>query len=229
MNEVKTLGDAIIFSSTSLWGIIVSYLPSIIGAVIVLVAGWIVAVVLGSLVEKFFKKIKLDHLMKKMDPRGNLANNGIDFHLSVFLGACVKWFLALIFLMAAAEALGLEQISSFLGDILNYLPNVIIAAVILAVVVIFGNFIYKIVRGSSKAAGVVSATMVAAIAKWSIIIFGVMAALLQLGIASAIIQTIIIGIVAMLALAGGLAFGLGGKDEAQMILRKIREEISERK
>lgn len=84
-------------------------------------------------------------------------------------------------------------------------------------------------RGSSKAAGVVSATMVAAIAKWSIIIFGVMAALLQLGIVPAIIQTLIIGIVAMLALAGGLAFGLGGKDEAQMILKRIREEISERK
>ena len=229
MNEIKTLGDAVIFSSTSLWGVLVSYLPTLIGAIIVLVFGWIIATLTGSLIEKFGKKIKLDQIMKKLDPRGNLANQGIDFHLSVFLGACFKWFLALVFLMAAAEILGLQQISSFLSDILIYLPNVIIAAVILAVVIIFGNFIYKIVRGSSKAAGVVSATMVAAIAKWSIIIFGVMAALLQLGIAPAIIQTLIIGIVAMLALAGGLAFGLGGKDEAQMILKRIREEISERK
>lgn len=113
MNEIKTLGDAVIFSSTSLWGVLVSYLPMLIGAIIVLVVGWIIATLTGTLIEKFGKKIKLDQIMKKLDPRGNLANQGIDFHLSVFLGACFKWFLALVFLMATAEVLGLQQISSF--------------------------------------------------------------------------------------------------------------------
>jgi len=103
-----------------------------------------------------------------------------------------------------------------------------VAVVILAVVFLFGNFVYNVVKGSTRAAGVMSATFLAKISKWSIIIFGIFAALIQLGVASSLVSTIFIGIVAMLALAGGLAFGLGGREEAALILRKIREDITEK-
>jgi hypothetical protein len=92
-----------------------------------------------------------------------------------------------------------------------------------------GNLVYSLVKGSTRAAGVMSATLLATISKWSIIIFGVLAALLQLGIAESLVNTIFMGIVAMLSLAGGLAFGLGGRDEAATLLRKLREELTEKK
>ena len=102
------------------------------------------------------------------------------------------------------------------------------AAVILAVAFLVANFVYAVVKGSTKVAGIVSATLLATVAKWAIVIFGFLAALVQLGIASSLINTLFIGLVAMLALAGGLAFGLGGKDEAAAILKRLRHEISER-
>jgi hypothetical protein len=110
-----------------------------------------------------------------------------------------------------------------------YLPNVVVAVIILATVFIVGNLVYTIVKGSTRAAGVMSATLLATISKWAIITFGILASLIQLGIATSLVSTIFIGLVAMLSLAGGLAFGLGGKEEAQLILRKLREEISGKK
>jgi len=132
-----------------------------------------------------------------------------------------------VFLMASVDILGLDQVTSFLGSILLYIPNVVVAVIILAVVFLVGNFVYNIVKGSTRAAGVVSATMLATISKWSIIIFGIFAALIQLAIASSLVSTIFIGIITMLSLAGGLAFGLGGRDEAALILKKIRQELTE--
>ena len=140
----------------------------------------------------------------------------------------MKWFLILVFLMAATDILHLVQVTSFLNSIVLYLPNVIVAAVILAIAFLIGNFAYAVIKGSTKIAGIVSATLLATIAKWAIVIFGLLAALIQLGVASSLINTIFIGFVAMLALAGGLAFGLGGKDEAALILKKLRYEITEK-
>jgi hypothetical protein len=99
----------------------------------------------------------------------------------------------------------------------------------LAVAFLVGGFVFNVVKGSTKAAGVMSATLLATISRWAIILFGIFAALIQLGIATSLISTIFIGIVAAISLAAGLAFGLGGKDEAASILRKLREEIGERK
>jgi hypothetical protein len=90
-----------------------------------------------------------------------------------------------------------------------------------------GNFVFVVVKGSTKVAGIVSATLLGTISKWAIVVFGFLAALIQLGVVSSLINTLFIGLVAMLALAGGLAFGLGGKDEAASILKKLRREISE--
>ena len=101
------------------------------------------------------------------------------------------------------------------------------SVVMMAIVILTGNFVQGVVRGSTRAAGVMSATLLAAISKWAIIIFGVFAALIQLGVASSLVSTIFTGIVAMLALAGGLAFGLGGRDEAALVLKKLRQEITE--
>lgn len=229
MNGIQSWGEAITFSLIGLWEKLINFLPALIGALLVILAGWIIAATIGKFVEKIMKAAKVDQAMEKLNFGGKLYAGDMPFSFSAFLGGLVKWFLILVFVMAAADILQLSEVSSFLNSILLYIPNVVVAVVILTVVFLFGNFVYNVVKGSTKAAGVMSATLLAVISKWAIIIFGIFAALIQLGIASSLVSTIFVGIVAMLALAGGLAFGLGGKEEAGMILKKLREEISERK
>ncbi|MFA6048115.1 MAG: hypothetical protein WCV59_00190 [Parcubacteria group bacterium] len=227
MSGIDTWGDAITMSMINLGQKVIGFLPILIGALFVFIAGWIVAVVLGKLVEKALKTVRLDRAMDRMGLGVRINNIGVHHTISEFIGGLVKWFLVLVFLMASVDILGLTQVTIFLNSILLYIPNVVVAVIILAIVFLVGNFVYHIVKGSTRAAGVVSATMLATISKWSIIVFGIFAALIQLGIASSLVSTIFIGIVAMLSLAGGLAFGLGGKDEAAALLKKVRQEITE--
>ena len=228
MNSVQTWGEAITLSLLNLWERFVNFLPALLGAVLVFVAGWIVAVALGKAVEHIVKVIRIDDVVEKAGTKGRLRKAGVELNIAKFFGGLVKWFLILVFLMAATDILHLMEVTSFLNSIVLYLPNVIVAAVILAIAFLIGNFAYEVIKGSTKVAGIVSATLLATIAKWAIVIFGLLAALVQLGVASSLINTIFIGFVAMLALAGGLAFGLGGKDEAALILKKLRHEITDK-
>jgi hypothetical protein len=228
MESEQTWGEAITLSLLNLWDRFINFLPSLIGAVLVFVAGWIVAVALGKVVEHIVKMVKVDDAMEKAGTKARFEKAGVKLNVAKFLGGLVKWFLVLVFLMAATDILQLNQVTTFLNSIVLYLPNVVVAAVILAIAFLVANFVYAVVKGSSKVAGIVSATFLATVAKWAIVIFGFLAALIQLGIAASLINTLFIGFVAMLALAGGLAFGLGGKDEAASILKKIRQEITEK-
>jgi hypothetical protein len=228
MNGIQTWGDAITMSLTNLSQRLVNFLPALIGALLVFLVGWIIAVAIGKLVEKFIQKVKIDKAIQKIGFSEDFQNGNVHLSIAGFLGGLIKWFLILVFLMAAADILRLDAVTVFINNILLYIPNVIVAVIILGSVFLIGNFVYDIVKGSTKAAGVISATLLANVSKWAIVIFGFFAALIQLGIASSLISTIFIGIIAMLALAGGLAFGLGGREEASLILKKLRKEITEK-
>jgi hypothetical protein len=229
MVGVNTWGEAITLSLMNLSERFINFFPTLLGALIVFLAGWIIAVTLGKIIERALKAARLDRAVDKLGFNRKMSELGVRTEVSAFIGGLVKWFLVLVFLMAATDILNLVQVTVFLNSIIFYIPNVVVAVVILAMVFLVGNFVYSVVRGSTKAAGVMSATLVATISKWAIIIFGIFAALIQLGVASTLVSTIFIGIVAMLSLAGGLAFGLGGKDEAALILKSLREEITEKK
>lgn len=228
MNGVETWGEAIMMSLTELGVRFINFLPALIGALVIFFAGWIVASALGRLAERFMKILRVDRAAEKLGIDSKLYSAQTHLTISAFFGGLVKWFLVLVFLMAATDILNLNQVTAFLNSILLYIPNVVAAVVILAAVFLIGNFVYDVVKGSTKAAGVMSATLLATISKWAIVIFGIFAALIQLGVASSLVSTIFVGIVSMLALAGGLAFGLGGREEASLILRKLREELTER-
>jgi hypothetical protein len=229
MYGVQTWGEAITLSLIGLWERFIGFLPAVLGAIIVLVFGWIVAAALGKFVEKVVQAARVDKAFEKLGFGQSMREVGVTFSISAVLGEAVKLFFILVFLMAATDILQLAQVTNFLNSVLLYLPNVVVAVIILATVFIVGNLVYTIVKGSTRAAGVMSATLLATISKWAIITFGILASLIQLGIATSLVSTIFIGLVAMLSLAGGLAFGLGGKEEAQLILRKLREEISGKK
>ena len=228
MNTVQTWGEAISYSLINLWVRFIEYLPTVIGALLVFLLGVIIASILGKLIERLFKLARIDQAVDRIKLGEKMKEHGIEITFSHFFGKVVQWFLVLVFLMAATDILGLKQVTNYLNSIILYLPNVIVATIILTIAFLLGSITYAIVRSSTKAAGVMSATLLATIIKWSIIIFGLLAALIQLGIAVSLVNTIFIGLVAAISLAAGLAFGLGGKEEAALILKKLREEITQR-
>lgn len=226
MEPIQTWGEAITMSLLDLWERLVNFLPSLIGALLVFCLGLIVAVALGKVAEKLIALLKIDQLLDKMKIGERFSESGIKISVSKFFGGLVKWFLVLVFLMAATDILKLNQVSTFLNSVILYIPNIVIATIILSVAFLLGNFVFHAVRSSTKIAGVISASFLAVVAKWAIIIFGLLAALIQLGIAVSLVNTIFIGLISALALAFGLAFGLGGREEAALLLRKIREDIT---
>ena len=227
MNSVQTWGEAITFSLIGMWDRFIIFFPALIGALLVFIFGLVAAIALGKVAERIIKVTRIDQALEKIHFGEQFKKAGIEIKVSVFFGELVKWFLVLVFLMAATDILGLNQVTYFLNSIILYIPNIVVATIILTVAFLLGNFVYTIVRSSTRVAGVVSASALAIISKWAIIIFGLLAALIPLGIATSLVNTIFIGIVAALSLAAGLAFGLGGKEEAALMLRKLREEISQ--
>lgn len=225
MGSVQNWGEAITMSLLDLWARFVDFLPSLIGALLVFFLGLIVAVALGKVAEKLIKLLRVDQLIEKMKIGEKIKDSGVEIKVSMFFGELVKWFLILVFLMAATDILKLTQVSVFLNSVILYIPNIVIATIILSVAFLLGNFVFHAVRSSTRVAGVLSASFLAAIAKWAIVIFGLLAALIQLGIATSLVNTIFIGLISALSLAFGLSFGLGGKEEAALILKKVRENL----
>lgn len=225
MNPIQSWGEAITVSLLGLWERLVMFLPSLIGALFVFLAGMVVAVSLGKVVAKAIALLKVDAVVEKINFGENFRKSGMKIEVSAIIGGLVKWFLILVFLMAATDILKLNQVTAFLNNVILYIPNIVVAAVILSVAFILGNFVFNLVRHSTRVAGVVRAEVVAVVSKWAIVVFGFLAALLQLGIAPSLVNTIFIGVVAALSLASGLAFGLGGKEEAGLLLKKLREDL----
>lgn len=220
---VQSWTDVVMVSLQNLWIGFTSFMPNLIGALIVFVIGLIVAAGLGALVEKIFEAIKLDKFLEKLGLRPFFERAGLKLRGSFFLGRLIYWFVIIAFLLAVSDSLGLYALSGFFSAILNYLPNVIAAVLIMLAALVLGSFLRRIVTASVLSAKLHAAHFLGTLMWWAIVVFGFLAALTQLNIAAAIIQTLVTGFIAMLALAGGLAFGLGGKDYAAHLLEKLRE------
>ncbi|HAS00028.1 MAG TPA: hypothetical protein DEA43_00675 [Candidatus Moranbacteria bacterium] len=229
MNPVQTWGQAIATSLIDLWVRFIVFVPTLIGALLVFLLGLIIASIVGKVIERIVRALRIDQAIERLSIGESLKNHGITTSFSEFLGKLVQWFLVLVFLMAATDILGLAEVTKFLNSIISYLPNVVVATIILTIAFLLGNLVYTIVRSSTKAAGVMNAGLLATIIKWAIVVFGLLAALIQLGIATSLVNAIFIGFISALSLAIGLAFGLGGREEAALILKKIREDITEKR
>jgi len=219
--------DIVYASWETLWSGFIGFLPTFLAALIVFIIGWLIAIALGKLANRIIKVIKLDLFLAKIGFKKTLARAKLKLNSGKFFEEIVKWFFIIIFLMAATDILSLYQITDFLKTVLYYIPNIVVAVLILLASVIIANFLQKLVRASIEAAKLGGATFLSGLTKWIVLIFGFVAAITQLGIAVTLIHTIVIGLIGMLALAGGLAFGLGGKDQAIRFLEKLRRDIEE--
>jgi len=216
-------------SFTSIGVGIVNFIPRFLVAILVVVIGWIIGALLAKIVAQIIRILKLDEALRAAGIAEIVGRTGLVLNTGKFLGALVKWFTIAVFLVAAFNILGLVQVNTFLQEVvIGYLPQVVAAVIILLLSGVIGEAVRKAVVRAAKAAEVTSAGFVGSVAKWAIWIFGVLAALIQLGIAASIIQILFTGVVVALALAFGLSFGLGGQQAAATYIEKVKHEISGR-
>jgi small-conductance mechanosensitive channel len=223
---LQTWSDVLAYTFQELWAGVIMFLPKLIIALIIFIVGWVIAVALGKLVNQVVRAIRVDKLFQALGAEEPLARAGFRLDSGAFVGGLVRWFLIIVFLIAALDIMGLGQVNLFLREVvLGYLPNVIVAALILIVAAFVADATQKLVVGSAKAAGVPSSHLLGGVTRWSIWTFAILAALYQLGIAGVFAQTLFTGLVAMLAIAGGVAFGLGGKEAAGRFVERMRKDI----
>jgi len=211
----------------NLWQGFLSFIPILLGAIIVFVIGWFISVGVGKLITEILKRVKFNQIFEKGGWKSALEKAEIKVDPSGFIGAIIKWILVIVFLLAAVEILGLIQFAGFLKSVLAYLPNVIVASLIFVVTVILVDIVEKIVRAAVESIKVGYGAMVSAVIKWSIWVFALLAILHQLGIAKPFMETLFTGLVAMLVISLGIAFGLGGKEVAAEILQDVKRKLKD--
>jgi hypothetical protein len=207
---------------------LVVFIPNFLGVVLFLLVGWLLARFVAWLVEKGANFLKIDSLLKSLKADRYLEKVGVRLNSGRFLGEIVYWIAILVVFLTAADMLNLFALSNFLEGVISYIPNLIVAALILIFAAIVADFARSAVKASAMAARLHSARLFGTIAWWAVMIFGIVTALKQLGVNTGLIDTAIMGIIMGGALAFGLAFGLGGKAYAEHLLEKVREQTEHR-
>jgi len=193
-------------------------LHNIIGALICLIIGYIVARVVRAILTKGLRAIHFDQITDRAGIGRALQAAGTKLDAAAVLAAVAFWWIFLYFIENAFTVLGFSQATLFINQVLGYLPNVLAAILIIIVGALIANVAAGIVRGASSEAGLSTGSLMGSIARWAIILFAVLSALMQLNIAPNMIFILFAGIVSMLAIAGGIAFGLGGVDAARNLV-----------
>jgi len=228
-NVLATWSEVLASSFQNLWIGVIGFVPNLIISLIIFLVGWAVGSILGGWVAKLIKSLKFDTFLASVGIDELLQKAGFRLDGGKFVGWLVEWFIIIAFLLAALDAVGLQTVNDFLGTVvLGYIPNVIVAALMLIVAAPIAETLSKLVSGSAKAANVAAsaAGTLGTITRWAVWVFALIAALLQLGIAREFLLTIFTGFIAMVAIAGGLAFGLGGKEAASRYIAKVQDEMS---
>jgi hypothetical protein len=220
-------GEVIAISLQSLYDRLISFLPVLVVAVVVLILGWILGAGLGTIVEKILDTIKIDSLANSLGLDRLSARAGKKLSVAAFGNWLVKWFFIVATFLAAADILGLAQVSNFLyGQVIPYFGDVIVAVAIMLVGLVAADFLQGVVRHSLHAGGLHVSDTLALITKWAILVFAFLATLAQLHVATDFVKELFLAFVAMLAIAGGLAFGLGGRDHAKKFLDAMEKDLN---
>jgi hypothetical protein len=219
LNPFDILGQALLDTGMTL----IAFLPNVIIAVIIFALGFAAGSVLGRAVSHLVAVTRLDAALHKAGLDKVSARAGVPISMAGFLGGIVKWLVIVAFTIASAEILSLTQVTQLLRDILMYIPQVMIAAIVLVIAVLVGDFVGRLVEHSARGMGM-KGRMAAQVAKWSIIIVGgIFPALTQLRIAQGLVEVLFTGVVFALSLALGLAFGLGGREAAARAIEDMKK------
>src|SRR5918992_251417 len=201
-----------------------SYIPQLIGAIVILIVGYVVARVLQAVVGRVLQGIGFDRWMERGGIKQFFDRAQTNQTPATILGALVFWFVFIIAITMAADALGIPQVSAVLAQLIAYIPSIIAAILILILAALLANFLSSIVRGAT------GSDILASIARYAIIVYAVFAAVTQLGIAVELTAPTFLIVLGAVALAAAIAFGLGSREVAQDIIEKAynrRDEVQD--
>jgi hypothetical protein len=216
---MQNLLPALVASLTGALALFFDAIPRLVGFVIILVVGWLIAGALRAAIAALLRTVRFNDLANRAGISRFVQRMGIQTDPSGVLADIVKWFVRLVALVVAFDALGLPAVSQILNSFLLWIPNLVVALVVLVIAGLAANAVADVVRGATAGAQLGNANMLANVARAAVWVFGIVVAVNQLGVATTLINTLFMGLVAALALALGLAFGLGGRDTAAQIVQ----------
>lgn len=223
MITLTNVGETLTSSINNAIGAVVSFLPNFIAGLVVLLIGIIVASILKQAVVGLLKALKVELFLKKY----GVPELKEEFNWTNILAELVRWFVIIVFLIPTADIWRLERITVVLNQFLVYLPNVFVAAVVALVGFVFARLAHDVVYVSAKKVDAKTAGTVATVTRWAINIFVILAVLTQLGVAADLVRILFTGIIAMIAIAGGIAFGLGGQGVAKDSLEGLKKRLKQ--
>ena len=228
MNNIwLSWGDVFNASLQNLWLGFVQFTPRLVVAVVFFIIGWVLGSLVAKAIEQVFNSLRIDSFFRSIGAENFFRRAGMNLNSGYFVGQLARWFLIIVFLLPPLNLVGWTEVSSFLTDsVLMFLPQVVIAAFVLIIAAVVSEGLQKAVVATAKSMNLRSAHLFGVVAKYAVWIFAIIIALGKLGLGD-YMNVLFTGIVAMLALAGALAFGLGAKDHATRFLSKISEETHE--
>jgi hypothetical protein len=227
--QFQNWGDAMMASVGQSLAIFLAAIPRVIGFAIILIVGWFLATLIAKGVAALLRMIRFNELAQRSGFAEFVASTGADTDSAGFLALTAKWFVRLLTLVVAFDALGLPAVSDVLRQILLWLPNVVVALVVLVIGGLAANALAGLVRASTSRAGLDNPDLLASIARVTVWAFAIVVAVNQIGVAATLVNTLFMAVVGAVALAGGLAFGLGGREVAADMLHHWRQKAREAK
>ena len=200
---------------------VIAFVPRFIAGLLILLIGILVGSIVKQVILSASKTLNVDTYLR----RYGVPELRTNYTWTNILAEIARWFVLIVFLIPTADVWGIPRIGTLLNELLLYIPNVFVAVVIALVGFVLAKLAHDVVLASVKGVTRESAETVASVSQWAINIFVILAVLNQLGVASDLIRILFTGIVAMIALAGGIAFGLGGQKNAADILDGIRKRL----
>jgi hypothetical protein len=213
-------GEAMLIGFTAAMSRILGFIPALLGAILVFAIGWFVGALVGKGSTRALRSLGFQRFSERIGLSDFLLKAGVQrTDASAVMGAAACWVIRLVFLQIAAETVGLTQITTILNAMIAFIPNIVVALLILMVAGFLGRLLQGVARGAAAKTGSPSANLLGDLAYWSVFAFGIIAALNQLSIAPMVVNTLFIGLVATLVLSLGLSFGLGGREVAAELTR----------
>jgi hypothetical protein len=219
--QATTVREALRASLAGALGTFLSVIPRIIAFAIVLVVGWVISSLIARGAIALLRAVRFNDLARRSGLAGFVQNMGVRQDASGVIAEVVKWFVRLVTLVVAFDTLGLPAVSGVLQQLVLWLPNLVVALVALVIGGLAANALSRLVRGSAAGAGLSDPDVLAAATRIAVWAFAVVVAVSQLGVATTLINTLLVGVVGAVALAAGLAFGLGGRDRAAQLLSRF--------
>lgn len=212
--------DAIKNSLTGTFNTVAEFIPTLISALLILIVGWIIAKLVKWAIAKVLKAVSFDNLADKVGVNSFLKKGGMKQSASGLISTLVYWIIMFTVLVTFFNSLGLDVVSNLLNKVILFIPNIIVACVLLIVGMYLAEFVSGIVVGTLKGGSYENPETIGRIAYGAVTFFTIALALNQLGIGQGIINNVVSIVLGALGIALAISFGLGGKDWAAGMVNK---------